>query len=563
MSEENNPLRIYVGWDSKEEEAYEVCRQSIIDHASVPVEIIPLKQKFLRKTEVYTRPNDNLSSTEFTFTRFLVPHLSQYSGWALFIDCDFVFLDDPAKLFEQSNNDYAVMCAHHDYTPKEGLKMDGKQQYNYPRKNWSSCMLINCGHPANRQLTTGLVNNRTKTGAFFHRFSWLDDSLVGEISHEWNWLVGWYKEPEDGTPKALHYTEGGPWFKEYEDCEYNYEYYKVKQKLLQSKLDFYENVDIVGVDRLTVNPNKKIIIDLLLKSIIDPEENIYKTKDELNRLKEIEMGVKVLAVSKNKEDGEANRDYRDKGAYDPFLQDFVIGSGGTIGLWDYKNKEDTALVIRGLGGKAQKALKICIESNREFYAIDTGYMQPSIRKDYHRITKNGLQNTSSLITRPDDRLSRLNVEFGRHKTGSKILICPPSGKVMKFYDQDLDVWIENTIAEIKKYTDRPIEIRTKPVARSTRTTTDTIYNAMANDVHCLVTYNSIAATEAFLFGLPAIALATNAATSVCNTAIDQIDNLIVPTEDLQVALARHLSYCQFTPAEIRTGYAWEILNESS
>ena len=82
------------------------------------------------------------------------------------------------------------MCAHHDYTPKEGLKMDGKQQYNYPRKNWSSCMLINCGHPANRQLTTGLVNNRTKTGAFFHRFSWLDDSLVGEISHEWNWLVG-------------------------------------------------------------------------------------------------------------------------------------------------------------------------------------------------------------------------------------------------------------------------------------------------------------------------------------------------------------------------------------
>ena len=115
---------------------------------------------------------------------------------------------------------------------------------------------------------------------------------------------------------------------------------------------------------------------MLLKSIIDPEENIYKTKDELNRLKEIEMGVKVLAVSKNKEDDDNIR----KGVYDPFLQDFVIGSGGTIGLWDYKNKEDTALVIRGLGGKAQKALKICAETGREFYAIDTGYMQPLSKK---------------------------------------------------------------------------------------------------------------------------------------------------------------------------------------
>lgn len=236
MKEEIKPVKIFIGWDSREDIAYQVAKQSILKHATIPVEIIPLKQKQLRKDGWYSRPVDALASTEFTFTRFLIPELVEHTGWALFIDCDFVFLDDVKKIFDQADEQYAVMCAQHDYTPKESIKMDGQVQHLYPRKNWSSMMLINCGHSSNLKLTKAIVNDPSVTGAYLHRFSWLDDSEVGQLSHEWNWLVGWYKEPDDGSPKALHYTEGGPWFTQYENCEYANEWYKIKIEYLEKIL---------------------------------------------------------------------------------------------------------------------------------------------------------------------------------------------------------------------------------------------------------------------------------------------------------------------------------------
>ena len=241
LNEETKPLKIFIGWDSREDIAYQVAKLSIEQHASVPVEIVPLKQKKLKKEGLYWRKVDKLASTEFTFTRFLVPELCEFNGWALFIDCDFVFLDDVKKLFDQKDERYAVMCAQHDYTPQEGVKMDGQKQTVYPRKNWSSMMLINCGHPSNRVLDKEVVNSSRKSGAFFHRFSWLNDEEIGQLSHEWNWLVGWYKEPKDGVPKALHYTEGGPWFQEYENCEYANEYYRVERQYLKSTISKLEN----------------------------------------------------------------------------------------------------------------------------------------------------------------------------------------------------------------------------------------------------------------------------------------------------------------------------------
>jgi lipopolysaccharide biosynthesis glycosyltransferase len=236
LSEEIKPLKIYIGWDSREDIAYQVAKLSIENLASVPVEIVPLKQKLLRKEGMYWRDVDHLAATEFTFTRFLIPELNDFDGWALFIDCDFVFLDDVKNLFDQTNDKFAIMCAQHDYTPKEGVKMDGQKQTQYPRKNWSSMMLINCGHPSNRIVTKEFVNDPHKTGAYLHRFSWLKDNEIGKLSHEYNWLVGWYKEPEDGSPKALHYTEGGPWFNEYKDCEYAAEWYSVERQCLRHQI---------------------------------------------------------------------------------------------------------------------------------------------------------------------------------------------------------------------------------------------------------------------------------------------------------------------------------------
>ena len=123
LNEEIKPLKIFIGWDSREEIAYQVARQSILDTTSVPVEIIPLKQKSLNSQNLYWREKDVLASTEFTFTRFLLPELTEFKGWALFIDCDFVALDDVKKLFDQADDKYAIMCAQHDYTPKEGFKI--------------------------------------------------------------------------------------------------------------------------------------------------------------------------------------------------------------------------------------------------------------------------------------------------------------------------------------------------------------------------------------------------------------------------------------------------------
>lgn len=206
---------IYIGWDSREDIAYTVAKHSM-EMMSRDVTVKPLKLHQLRDDGIYTRSIDKLGSTEFTFTRFLVPYLNDYKGWALFTDCDVLALDDMNKLFELADDKYAVMCVKHDYTPSETMKMDGQQQSIYPRKNWSSVVLWNCAHPSNSVVTPELVN--TESGMYMHRFMWLKDEEIGSLPYEWNFLTDWYKE---GEPNILHYTEGGPWFPEYTNCEYN------------------------------------------------------------------------------------------------------------------------------------------------------------------------------------------------------------------------------------------------------------------------------------------------------------------------------------------------------
>ena len=211
-------MKVFVGYDTREDIAYQVCKHSIL--ARQPdADVRPLKQKELREAGWYTRAIDKLASTEFTFTRFLIPELTNFKGWAVFMDCDMILTTDIKELFDQADDKYAVMCVQHDYKVKEEFKMDGQKQTIYPRKNWSSVMLFNCGHPSNARLTQDLVNEKEINGAYLHRFSWLEDSEVGELDHTWNYLVGVYDDIE--TPKLIHYTEGGPWFENYRHCQYN------------------------------------------------------------------------------------------------------------------------------------------------------------------------------------------------------------------------------------------------------------------------------------------------------------------------------------------------------
>ena len=211
-------MKVFVGYDPREDIAYQVCKHSIISKQP-DADVRPLIQKELRDAGWYTRPIDKLASTEFTFTRFLVPELADFKGWALFMDCDMILTTDIKELFDQADDQYAVMCVKHDYTPKEGTKMDGQKQTIYPRKNWSSVMLFNCAHPSNAALTQDLVNDLEINGAYLHRFSWLKDEEIGELDHTWNYLVGVYDDID--TPNLIHYTEGGPWFENYRDCEFH------------------------------------------------------------------------------------------------------------------------------------------------------------------------------------------------------------------------------------------------------------------------------------------------------------------------------------------------------
>jgi lipopolysaccharide biosynthesis glycosyltransferase len=214
-------MKVFVGYDTREDIAYQVCKHSIISKQP-QADVQPLKQQELREAGWYTRGIDKLASTEFTFTRFLIPELTNFKGWALFMDCDMILTTDIKELFDSADDRYAVMCVQHDYKVQEGFKMDGQKQTVYPRKNWSSVVLWNCGHPSNRVVTTDLVNDEKTTGKYLHRFSWLKDEEIGSLNHTWNYLVGVYDDIE--KPKLIHYTEGGPWFENYRNCEFHREW---------------------------------------------------------------------------------------------------------------------------------------------------------------------------------------------------------------------------------------------------------------------------------------------------------------------------------------------------
>jgi hypothetical protein len=209
---------VFVGYDSREDIAWQVCRHSLLRHSDNQAEVFPLRQTALRELGLYTRPYDIGATTEFSLTRFLTPYLAARSGWVAFCDCDFLFASDIREVFRGLDPNKAVYCVQHDYTPAFRVKMDGKPQSIYPRKNWSSFMLFNCDHPDVRALTPQVVN--TASPAYLHRFEWVrDDSAIGALDLDWNFLEGEYPAP-DYVPKVIHFTNGGPWFSEWKDCDF-------------------------------------------------------------------------------------------------------------------------------------------------------------------------------------------------------------------------------------------------------------------------------------------------------------------------------------------------------
>jgi len=217
--------KVFIGYDSKETEAYEVCKYSIEKYnKNKNLEIIPIVKKDLISKGIYKNCESGLSSTEFSFTRFLVPYLSNYSGWSVFVDCDFIFLDDINSISSFLDTTHTLFVVKHDYTPKTDKKMESKIQTIYPRKNWSSLMVFNCEHTSIKTLTPDLIN--TSSGLYLHRFMWLDDKFIGNLPYKFNFLVGYY-DKNTVSPIGVHFTDGGPWLDSYKDVEFSAEYFKL------------------------------------------------------------------------------------------------------------------------------------------------------------------------------------------------------------------------------------------------------------------------------------------------------------------------------------------------
>jgi lipopolysaccharide biosynthesis glycosyltransferase len=220
-------MKVFIGYDSREPEAYAVAESSLLRRASIPVSVTPLNAQRLAEHGLLRRPTDlrgqrydipsnATASTEFAISRFLVPFLAQ-TGWALFVDSDVVFLGDVAELQALADPRYAVMCVQHTDLHAAGLKMDQQVQTIYQRKNWSSVMLFNCDHPANRRLS--LVDVQERRGFDLHQFYWLHDAEIGALPAEWNWLVGVQEKP--ATPKIAHFTLGGPFLPGWQGAEHD------------------------------------------------------------------------------------------------------------------------------------------------------------------------------------------------------------------------------------------------------------------------------------------------------------------------------------------------------
>lgn len=202
-------INIFIGYDTKETVAYHVCSNSIIRQATQPVSIIPLALNLL---DDYTETHTD-TSNEFVYSRFLVPHLMNYNGWAIFIDGDMVLQDDIANLWNLRDDSKAVMVVKHDYKTKQPIKYLNAKNEDYPRKNWSSVILWNCNHPAHKILSPKIV--QSSTGQYLHRFSWISDSDIGDLPIEWNWLADEYGV--NTSAKLIHYTLGTPCFEEFKD----------------------------------------------------------------------------------------------------------------------------------------------------------------------------------------------------------------------------------------------------------------------------------------------------------------------------------------------------------
>jgi len=209
----NDLIRVFIGHDRPNPVVTGTLIHSLVTRASRPLAITPISLGHLQAE--LTRPRLPIQSTEFSFSRFLVPYLAGFEGWAIYMDNDFLARGDIAELWGLRDDRYAVMCVQHDYVPVAATKFGGALQIPYAKKNWSSLMLMNCARC--RALDLPFVNGAT--GLELHQFSWLDnEDLIGSLPKRWNHLVG--HDSFDRDARLVHFSEGGPYYDAFPSHDY-------------------------------------------------------------------------------------------------------------------------------------------------------------------------------------------------------------------------------------------------------------------------------------------------------------------------------------------------------
>jgi hypothetical protein len=237
---------------------------------------------------------------------------------------------------------------------------------------------------------------------------------------------------------------------------------------------------------------------------------------------------------------------------------FTDGSNGKIVTVREALESDYNIPLCWAGSHKETLYRHCIENNRKFYNLDTGYFGNTKRKEVIRISVNNLQDQGPITSQPVDRLDMFNINLVNYRRGSSIVIVPPDEKISKVFKLT-DSWVDNVIQELKKYTDRPIKIRSRPIARSDRIDADTFNKFIEQDTFVVIGYSSNALVEAVLCGIPVIALGHSATTSLMNYKISDIENISNIDQEKRYSWLKHLSYRQFSHKELKNGIAWKLL----
>ena len=294
---------------------------------------------------------------------------------------------------------------------------------------------------------------------------------------------------------------------------------------------------------------------------LDPKNHYNQASFErLHRMITNPSKKKVIGIS-DPQEYENHPDYK----FDRVVAAFTQGCGGELAPWSQIKDLPNPIALRSI--VKTPIMQECLSRGRDFYYIDTGYFGNFGKgKTYHRIVKNAMQHLGPIIDRPDDRFLKTDTHLTSFATqkkkhrGSRILLCPPSEKAMRCgWGLNLQQWLDDTTKTLRNYTDREIVIREKKI-RHERQLHDTIWEALADDVYCLVTYNSIASVEALIAGKPIFVLGPNVAHQLARTDLAEIENPLYPDDDEVRRFFCHLAYCQWTKAEMMDGTAWGMLD---